>query len=91
MNLYIGNLDYAVKEDHLRELFEQQGEVTSVKIIIDKLSGRSKGFGFVEMSNDEEGQNAINALNGYSFKNRNITVNEARPKSDDNDFKKKRF
>jgi len=83
MNLYIGNLDYAIKEENLRELFEGFGEVTSVKIITDKFSGRSKGFGFVEMSTDEEAKEAIETLNGKSVNDRNITVTEARPKTEE--------
>ena len=80
MNLYIGNLDYTIKEQNLRELFEQVGEVSSVKIISDKMTGRSKGFAFVEMPNDEEANNAIQNFHGQPLKNRNITVNEARPR-----------
>jgi RNA recognition motif-containing protein len=82
MNIYIGNLDYAVNEQQLQDLFSQHGEVTSAKIITDKFTGRSKGFGFVEMSNDGDATNAINALNGTAMKSRNITVTEARPKEE---------
>jgi len=82
MNLYIGNLDYNIKEENLRELFEEFGEVTSVKIITDKFSGRSKGFGFVEMSSDKEADDAIQSLNGKSVNDRNITVTTARPKTE---------
>jgi RNA recognition motif-containing protein len=82
MNIYIGNLDYAVNEQNLQELFQQYGEVTSAKIITDKFTGRSKGFGFVEMSNDGEATSAIEALNGTAMKNRNISVTEARPKEE---------
>ncbi len=78
MNIYVGNLDYKVNEEDLRNLFEEFGNISSVKIIIDKYSGRSKGFGFVEM--EEGGQNAIQELNGKTFKNREIIVNEARAK-----------
>jgi len=85
MNLYIGNLDYSIKEENLRELFEGFGEVNSVKIITDKFSGRSKGFGFVEMSKDDEAKEAIETLNGKSVNDRNITVTEARPKTEGND------
>jgi len=80
MNLFIGNLDYSIREQQLRELFEPYGEVTSAKVITDKMSGRSKGYGFVEMSNDAEGEQAINALNGQMVKNRNISVTQARPR-----------
>jgi len=82
MNLYIGNLDYGIKEENLRELFEEFGEVSSVKIITDKFSGRSKGFGFVEMASDEEAKEAIQSLNGKPVNDRNITVTEARPKTE---------
>lgn len=84
MNLYIGNLEYGIKEENLRELFEEFGEVTSVKIITDRFSGRSKGFAFVEMANDENGKQAIEGLNGKPVNDRNITVAEARPRSDSN-------
>jgi len=83
MNIYVGNLNYNLSEDELREIFEEFGEVSSAKIIIDKYSGRSKGFGFVEMSDDEEANSAIAALNDKDFGGRNIKVNQAREKSDD--------
>ena len=82
MNIYVGNLNFKVKESELQEIFENYGEVISVKIIADKYSGRSKGFGFVEMQNDEEAQKAIEGLNGTSVKEREIVVNEAKPKRD---------
>ena len=82
MNIYIGNLDYAVNEQMLRDLFEQHGEVASAKIITDKFTGRSKGFGFVEMPNDADATNAISTLNGTAMKNRDISVTEARPKEE---------
>lgn len=82
MNIYIGNLDYAVNEQQLQELFQQYGEVASAKIITDKFTGRSKGFGFVEMSNDGDATSAIEALNGTAMKNRNISVTEARPREE---------
>jgi len=80
MNIYVGNLPYATTEDDLREMFTEFGEVTSVNIITDKFSGQSKGFGFVEMSDDSNAQEAIESLNGSSIASRNITVNEARPR-----------
>jgi RNA recognition motif-containing protein len=83
MNLYIGNLNYTVKEQELQELFQEIGEVSSSKIITDKFTGRSRGFGFVEMPNDAEAQKAIEELNGRSLKDREITVTEAKPKSED--------
>jgi RNA recognition motif-containing protein len=83
MNIYVGNLNYNLSEDELRSIFEEFGEVTSAKIIIDKYSGRSKGFGFVEMSDDEEANAAIEALNDKDLSGRNIKVNKAREKTDD--------
>lgn len=77
--LYVGGLSYDTKEDALKDAFSQAGAVESAVIIIDKMSGRSKGFGFVEMSSDEEAQKAIEMLNGKELDGRNITVNEARP------------
>jgi RNA recognition motif-containing protein len=83
MNIYVGNLNYNLSEDELRQIFENYGEVTSAKIILDKYSGRSKGFGFVEMSDDEEANAAIEALNDTEVSGRNIKVNKARERSDD--------
>ena len=77
--LYVGGLAYETTEDTLKEAFSQAGTVESVIMIIDKMSGRSKGFGFVEMSSDEEAQKAIEMLNGKEIDGRNITVAEARP------------
>jgi len=79
MNIYVGNLNYNLKEDELQELFGQYGEVTSVKIITDKFTGRAKGFGFVEMANDDEAQKAMDDLDGKDVGGRNIKVNQARP------------
>jgi len=80
--LYVGNLTYGTSDENLRELFEQHGQVVSAQIIMDRDTGRSKGFGFVEMSNDQEAQAAITALNGQAIDGRPLTVNEARPKAD---------
>ena len=77
--LYVGGLPYSTQEDALRELFAQAGNVTSAVIIMDKMSGRSKGFGFVEMSTTEEAQKAISMFNDQEFEGRKLTVNEARP------------
>ncbi len=77
--LYVGGLPYATQEDALKDLFSQAGSVTSAVIIMDKMSGRSKGFGFVEMSNDEEAQKAISMFHDQEFEGRKLTVNEARP------------
>lgn len=85
MNLYIGNLDYGLEESELQELFEEHGEVSSAKIITDKFTGRSKGFGFVEMADDASGQAAIDALDGTAVNNRNIKVAEAKERSDRRD------
>ncbi|MBC7382171.1 MAG: RNA-binding protein [Bacteroidia bacterium] len=82
MNIYIGNLNWTATDDELRSLFSQFGEVTSINIVNDKFTGRSKGFGFVEMPDNASAQSAINSLNGQSFKDRNITVNEARPREE---------
>ncbi|MBS0011246.1 MAG: RNA-binding protein [Bacteroidales bacterium] len=80
MNIYVGNLDLKVNEDDLQKVFEEYGTVSSAKIIVDKFSGRSKGFGFVEMDNDSEANAAIKDLNGSVMENREIVVNEARPR-----------
>src|SRR5207253_5946645 len=80
--LYVGNLSYGVTEDQLRDLFAEVGEVGEVALITDRDTGRSKGFGFVEMATDEGAQEAINRFNGYSLDNRELTVNEARPREE---------
>ena len=82
MNIFIGNLSYNVTEGDLRQTFEAFGQVASATIIKDEQSGRSKGFGFVEMPEQAEAQSAIAALNGQAFKGRTITVNEARAQAD---------
>lgn len=82
MNIFIGNLNYSSNEETLRELFEPFGVIDSVKIITDRDTGRSRGFGFVEMSNDDEAQAAIDALDGRDYDGRNIKVNESRPRTD---------
>ena len=80
--LYVGNLSYSTTEDDLREAFAKIGEVESATLIIDQMSGRSKGFGFVEMASDEDAAKAISELNGTTLTDRTITVNEARPKKE---------
>ncbi len=80
MNLYVGNLSYDLSEEDLKSAFEEYGEVTSAKIISDRYSGRSKGFGFIEMTSDEEGKAAIEGLTGKELGGRAIVVNEARPR-----------
>ena len=82
MNIYVGNLSYEVNEEELRSTFSTFGEVSSARIITDRMSGRSKGFGFVEMPDNEAAQKAIAEFNGKDLKGRNMNVNEARPKED---------
>jgi cold-inducible RNA-binding protein len=79
--LYVGNLPYEIGETELQELFARAGSVESVSVMRDQATGRARGFAFVEMSTDEEAQNAITALNGTQVGGRNLTVNEARPKA----------
>jgi RNA recognition motif-containing protein len=83
MNIYVGNLSYTTTEEDLRQAFGNYGEVTSATLIKDKFTGKSRGFGFVEMPSQEEAQAAIQALNGADLGGRTLTVNEARPRSDD--------
>ena len=80
--LYVGNLSYNTVEEDLREAFSKLGEVVSATLIVDQASGRSKGFGFVEMASDEDAAKAITAMNGTTFMDRTITVNEAKPKTE---------
>lgn len=82
MNIYCGNLSHELTEEELREAFEAFGEVTSAKIITDRYSGVSRGFGFVEMSEKAEAEAAIAELNGKELKGRTVTVNEARPRTE---------
>jgi RNA recognition motif-containing protein len=84
MNIYVGNLDFKVDENDLRGIFEEYGNVSEARIISDKFSGRSKGFGFVVMEDTTEANNAIKELNGATFENRQMVVNEAREKSESN-------
>ena len=83
MNIYVGNLSYGVDDNDLQTLFEEFGSVESSNVIVDKHNGRSKGFGFVNMENQDEANEAINKLNGTVLKEREIVVNEARPKNND--------
>ena len=80
MNIYVGNLSYDTTHQDLGDHFAQFGEVTSARVITDRETGRSRGFGFIEMSSSDAGNEAINQLNGQEFMNRNLTVNEARPR-----------
>jgi len=82
MNIYVGNLAYEVTDDDLNEAFSPFGEVTSARVIRDRFTDRSRGFGFVEMSNDTEAQTAIDDVNGKEIKGRAVTVNQARPRED---------
>jgi len=81
-NIYVGNLPWTFKDDELKGLFEEHGEVTSAKVIVDRESGRSRGFGFVEMANGDEAASAIEALNGQETEGRELKVNEAKPRDD---------
>lgn len=85
-NIFVGNLSFGATEDSIRALFESHGVVDRVSIVTDRDTGRSRGFAFVEMPNDEEGNNAINSLNGYELDGRALNVNEARPKSERGGF-----
>jgi len=90
MNIYVGNLPWGVSEEALKNLFSEYGTVDTARVITDRNSGRSKGFGFVEMSNDSEAQKAIEALNGKEMDGRALRVNEARPAAD-NDSRRRRY
>ena len=79
MNIYVANISFRASEGQLKDLFQQFGEVSSVKIVTDRETGRSRGFGFIEMPNDSEGKQAIAQLNGVEFSERNLVVTEARP------------
>jgi RNA recognition motif-containing protein len=92
MNIYVGNLSWGLKDQDLANLFTPFGEVASAKIVMDKFTQRSKGFGFVEMPNDEQAQAAIAQLNGSEVEGRNLVVNESRPKEEGGGgFKKRNF
>ena len=82
MNIYVGNLPYTITEDELKDVFSEFGEVSTVNVITDKFSGQSKGFGFVEMANNSEADEAIKALNESNLKGRNIRVNQAKPRGE---------
>ncbi len=82
MNIYVGNLSYEITDDEVKDIFSPHGEISSVSIIKDKYSGQSKGFGFVEMPNQAEAEEAIKALNESDLKGRNIKVNQARPREE---------
>lgn len=82
LNIYVGNLDYSITSDDLKDLFEEFGAVNSANVITDRETRRSKGFGFVEMENDEEAHEAIEELDGAEYEGRTLKVNEARPRED---------
>ncbi len=82
MNIYVANIPWKASEEQLKELFSQYGDVSSAKIIMDKVTQRSRGFGFVEMGDDNAGRTAINELNGRDFLGKNLVVNEARPREE---------
>jgi len=82
MNIYVAKLNWSTTSDSLQNLFAQYGEVTSARIITDRETGRSRGFGFVDMTNDDEAQKAIDALNGTEFEEQTIAVSEARPRTE---------
>jgi RNA recognition motif-containing protein len=82
MNIYVANIPWKASEEDLKGLFAEYGEVSSAKIVIDKFTQRSRGFGFIEMKDDKAGQNAINELNGADFMGKNLVVNEARPRTE---------
>jgi RNA recognition motif-containing protein len=81
MNIYVANVPFKASQEDLKELFEEYGEVSSAKIILDKDTQKSRGFAFVEMPDDSEANNAVDALNGYNFLGKELVVNEARPKT----------
>jgi RNA recognition motif-containing protein len=90
MNIYVGNLPYKTDNDSLRAVFEQYGQVDSVDIIVDRRSGRSRGYGFVTMGDDAEGSRAVEALNGSELDGRNLRVDVSKPKGGDNENRPRR-
>lgn len=82
MNIYVANIPWKASEDQLKQLFAEYGEVSSAKIVMDKVTQRSRGFGFVEMPDDASARQAINTLNGADFLGKNLVVNEARPREE---------
>ncbi len=91
MNIYVGNLSYQMTDEDLRAAFEVYGEVSSARVLRDKETGRSKGFGFVEMTNDSDAEEAIKALDNSQIGGRNVKVNQARPRTDDAPRPRSRF
>lgn len=91
MNIYIGNLSYRIQENDLKETFEQFGEVASAKIIKDQETGKSRGFAFVEMPSEDEGNEAISSLNNFELDGRKIVVNQARPRNNNRDNRRRKY
>ncbi|MFZ5425710.1 MAG: RNA recognition motif domain-containing protein [Thermodesulfobacteriota bacterium] len=83
MNIYVGNLSYSTRDEDLRQLYEQFGEVSAARVVMDRETGRSRGFGFVEMPDNAAGAKAIEQTNGTDFMGRNLKVNESQPRSND--------
>jgi len=81
MNIFVGNLDFKVSDQDLMDIFSDYGTVSSAKVLADKFTGKSRGFGFVTMEDPAEAKKAISELNGFTFKNRDLVVNEAKPKN----------
>ncbi len=88
--LYVGNISFQVTDEDLKELFKEAGTVESVKVVTDRYTGRSRGFAFVEMSSEEEAKSAIEKFNGFSFKEREIVVNVARPRTEKRSFRERK-
>jgi RNA recognition motif-containing protein len=86
MNIFVGNLNFQTTEEQLQDLFTNHGDVSSVKIMTDKFSGRSRGFGFVEMPNQAQGESAVEQLNNYTLNSRSLVVNEAKPRENNNRY-----
>ena len=82
MNIYLGNLSFDTRDEELRTAFSQYGEVSEARVVVDRMTNRSRGFGFVEMPNSDEAQTAIQAMSGRDFQGRTLTVNEARPREE---------
>ncbi len=80
MDIYVGNLPYSVDDDELRQAFEAYGQVSRSKVVMDRMTGRSRGFGFITIDDDQDAQKAIEAMNGSEMGGRTLTVNEARPR-----------
>ena len=91
MNIYVGQLPYSVTEDELKEMFSEYGEIASLNLIMDRYSGQSKGFGFIDMPNNSEADKAIKALNKSTLKGREIKVNQAEERRKKSTFRKRRY